>query len=141
MVTGKEVYKKWVKAWNEDLSIIDDITEDKCTVHQARTDGKASQAVKGPDALRGIIQDGLALFDDTVMSVEVGPIEEDSYVSARWKFTGKFKGGMPGANAEPGTEMTFHGMDMFLIKEGKIVEYWVCSDVLSLMEQMGVFEK
>lgn len=140
MMTGKELYEKWLKAWNEDVSLLEDITDEGCIVHQARTDGKSSLENKGPDALKGIIQDGLALFDDAVMSVEVGPIEENSYVSARWTFTGKFNGEMPGATAEAGTEMSFHGMDIFLIDNGKLAEYWVCSDALNLMEQMGIFD-
>lgn len=137
----KEIYLKWMDAWNTDLSILDDIVSENCVVHQKRTDGKSSYDLTGPEALKGIIIDGLALFDEAEMSIEVGPIEEDDYVSARWTFTGSFKGGMPGAKAEKGKEMSFHGMDIFLIKEGLIHEYWVSSDVLDLMVQMGVFEK
>lgn len=136
---NKHIYIQWMKAWNEDASVVDSIASESCIVHQKRTDGKSSYDFKGPEALKNIITEGLALFDQAKMTVEVGPIEEGEYVSARWTFTGKFKGGVPGAKAEKGKEMTFHGMDIFLIKDGFIQEYWVSSDVLDLMEQMGMF--
>lgn len=136
---GKVLYNQWVKAWNEDLSIVEEIASSDCLVHQARTDGKSSLEKRGPEALMSIISDGLALFDEAKMSIEVGPIEEKAYVTARWKFSGKFKGGMSEAKAKPGKEMTFHGIDMFLIENEKIKEYWVSSDGLSLMEQMELF--
>lgn len=138
-MNNKQIYTQWMKAWNEDASVVDSIASESCIVHQKRTDGKSSYEFKGPEALKGIIKDGLALFEKAEMSVEVGPIEERSYVSARWKFTGLFKGGIPEAKAEKGKEMTFHGMDMFLIEDNLIQEYWVSSDVLDLMEQMGMF--
>lgn len=137
---NKQIYTQWMKAWNEDTSLVEKVTSESCVVHQKRTDGKSSYDFKGPEALKGIITDGLALFEKAEMTVEVGPIEEGPYVSARWKFTGKFKGGIPGAKAEKGKEMMFHGMDIFLIKDNLIQEYWVSSDGLDLMQQMGMFE-
>lgn len=139
-MTHKELYTKWMNAWNGEINLLDTITSNECTVHQSRTDGRSSLEVKGPEALKGIIRDGLSLFDEARMTIEVGPIEEGEYVSARWNFSGKYNGKMPGAQAKAGTLMSFQGMDMFLIEEGKFREYWVSSDVLNLMEQLGVFE-
>ncbi len=34
---GKQVYDLWVKAWNGDVSVLDDVTAPNCTVHQARS--------------------------------------------------------------------------------------------------------
>ncbi|WP_404457205.1 ester cyclase [Oceanobacillus kapialis] len=136
---GKQIYELWVKAWNEDVSVLDEITASDCTVHQARTDGKTSDKIKGSEALKGIIKDGHAYFDNVKMLVEVGPIVDKSYVSARWKFIGSYKGGMQGAKAEIGEEVSFNGMDMFYVNDGLIKEYWVSSDGISLMEQLGIF--
>lgn len=136
---GKEIYKFWVQAWNEDIAVLDQITGPDCIIHQARTDGKSSYERTGVDALKGIIRDGCKFFVNVRMSIEVGPIVEEPYVSARWKFTGIYKGGMLGANAQAGEEMCFNGMDIFLIQDGKIKEYWVSSDGLYLMEQLKMF--
>ncbi|GAA0381778.1 ester cyclase [Bacillus horti] len=134
-----EIYPLWVKAWNEDINVLDEITSPDCIVHQTRTDGKSSTELTGKDALKGIIQDGCAFFDDVVMSIEVGPIVADPYVSARWRFTGKYKGGMNGAQADIGEEVSFHGMDIFLVNDGKIKEYWVSSDGIHLLVQLKMF--
>lgn len=140
MDSGKKIYEKWMKAWNEDISVIDSITSKDCVVHQARSDGKSSLEKRGADALKSIVLDGLALFERANMAIEVGPIEEGNYISARWKFSGEYKGGLPGAKTKSGTEMSFHGTDIMSIIDGEIVEYWVSSDTMNLMEQMGVFD-
>ncbi len=77
-------------------------------------------------------------FTDVKMSIEVGPIEEDDHVSARWKFTGTYNGKLSGAKAEAGKVISFYGMDIFLLEEGKIKDYWVCSDGVHFMQQLGM---
>lgn len=135
----KQIYESWVKAWNEDLSVLDKVTAPDCIVHQARTDGKTSNERRGAEALKGIIKDACAFFDDVMMEIEVGPIVDRPYISARWQFIGAYKGGMPGATAEEGKIMSFNGMDILQIEDGKITDYWVSSDGVHLMEQLGVF--
>ncbi len=135
----KQIYKLWVKAWDEDVSILEEITDPDCVVHQARMDGKSSEDQKGAEALKRIINEGCAYFDDVKMTVEVEPIVEEHYVSARWQFSGTFNGGMPGATAKKGTKVRFNGIDIMLITEGKIKDYWVSSDVVDLMVQLGMF--
>lgn len=135
----KQIYQQWVKAWNEDVSVLDEMTADDCTVHQARTDGKSSDERRGPEALKGIIADGRAYFTDVEMTLEVGPISDGAYVSARWKFSGVYNGKMPVAQADPEKKMSFHGMDIFRVENGKVKDYWVSSDGMDLMEQLGIF--
>ncbi|WP_018932947.1 ester cyclase [Gracilibacillus lacisalsi] len=134
-----QVYQLWVKAWHEDVSILDKITAPACMIHQARTDGKSTADKKGAEALKGIIKDACAFFDDVDMTVVVGPIIDSPYVSARWQFAGAYKGGMPGAKAEVGKIISFNGMDIMQVEDGKIKGYWVSSDGVHLMEQLGVF--
>ncbi|MFA1822467.1 ester cyclase [Virgibacillus oceani] len=136
---GREIYELWVKAWNEDVAVLDNITDPDCKVHQARTDGKTSDELKGVEALKGIITDGCSFFNDVKMMVEVGPIVDAPYVSAHWRFSGTYKGGMPGAKAEVGKKMNFNGTDIFLVKDGKIIDYWATSDGVYLLKQLGMF--
>lgn len=135
----KRIYELWVKAWNGDASLLDEITDPDCTVYQARTDGKSSDEGRGTEALKGIISDGGAFFNGVKMTAEVGPIVDAPYVTTRWKFTGTYNGKMPGAKAEAGKVIAFHGTDIFLVEEGKIKAYWVSSDGIHLMEQLGMF--
>jgi predicted ester cyclase len=134
----KQIYEFWLKAWNEDPAILHQITSPDCIVHQQRMDGKRSDDLKGVEALKRIITEGSAFFSHIQMTIEVGPIVEKDYISARWKFSGSYKGGMPGAKADVGKEISFMGIDIFLLKEGKIKEYWVSSDGIYLMKQLAI---
>jgi predicted ester cyclase len=44
---------------------------------------------------------------------------------------------MPGATAPEGTEVTFGGIDIMRVADGRLAEYWVSSDGISLMQQLG----
>lgn len=77
-------------------------------------------------------------FADLTFSVEISPITEGNMLAARWQSNGKYKGGIPGATVSTGTSITFGGMDIMRIEAGKIAEYWVSSDGLHLMTQLGV---
>lgn len=70
------------------------------------------------------------------MTLVVTPIEENNYVSARWNFKGRYNGEMQGARAKKGTSISFEGTDIFFIKDGKIKDYWVSSDVMDFMNQL-----
>ncbi|GAB2575161.1 ester cyclase [Gracilibacillus alcaliphilus] len=135
---AKELYLAWVKAWNEDVSILDQIVSPACLVQQARIDGESSHQQQGPEALKKMITEGKYYFSDVEMTVDVGPIVETPYVSARWTFTGSYKGGMDGATAEIGKKVQFSGMDIFLVKDGQLHEYWVSSDGIDLLSQLGI---
>ncbi|GGB58284.1 hypothetical protein GCM10011409_39710 [Lentibacillus populi] len=54
VLDGKQVYKLWVKAWNGDVSILNEVTSPNCTVHQARLDKKDSESRKGVEVLKEI---------------------------------------------------------------------------------------
>jgi len=135
----QQIYELWMEAWNEDVSVLKQITAPDCRVHQARMDGKSSDMIKGVEALETIITEGASFFDNVEMTLEVGPIINENYMAARWNFFGLYKGGMPGAKAKIGEKINFKGMDIFRVENGKIQEYWVSSDGIHLMEQLGMF--
>lgn len=137
-MNNKEIYQKWMDAWNKDLSNLDGIADEDCTVHQKRTDGRDSGQNKGQRALAEVITSGRHYFDDVEMTLEIAPVAEGDYVSARWNFTGTYNGKMAGASAAAGTEMSFSGMDIFRIENGRIQDYWVSSDGIDLMTQLGI---
>lgn len=136
---GKTLYQKWIDAWNRDISILNQITDEDCIVHQARTDGKDSSLLKGVTALSNIITSGKYFFEDTTMALVVPPIEENNFVCARWNFTGHYNGKMVGAKAKNGKVVSFDGTDIFRIDKGKIIEYWVSSDGIDFMNQLEMF--
>jgi predicted ester cyclase len=138
-MNGKEIYQVWMNAWNKDISILHDITDENCKVHQARTEGKDSDSTKGVKALMDVVESAKYYFENVQMSLVVQPIAEGDYVSARWNFKGSYNGNMEGARAEKGKHVSFDGTDIFRIENGKIKDYWVSSDVIDFMNQLEVF--
>jgi predicted ester cyclase len=56
-------------------------------------------------------------------------------VVARWTCTGTHRGPFVGL-APTGKRVTFIGINIFRLRDGKIVERWAIEDVLSLMQQL-----
>ncbi len=61
---------------------------------------------------------------DPVFSIEVGPIIDGEHVVVRWAATGHDGGGIPGAGAQVGTAVTFHGTDILRVAGNQVVAYW-----------------
>jgi predicted ester cyclase len=79
-----------------------------------------------------------SLMSDLVFSIDVGPIVDGDHLAVRWVATGHYGGGLPGAGAPVGTEVTFHGTDILRVSSNQVVEYWLNADTLDLMTQLQV---
>lgn len=134
----KEIYALWVEAWNTDSRLVEEIAHPNCLVHQVRTDEESATDLKGSYALKDILVKAKVLFDRVTMTVDVGPITQGGYLSARWTFSGNYLGGLPGSQAKAGKPIAFSGQDMMYMQEGKITDYWVSSDGVHLLEQLEV---
>lgn len=135
-MNGKEIYNLWIEAWNNDIDLLDEIADDSCTVHQSRIDEQDSEILKGPSALKEMINTSRYYFREYKMKLVIGPISEDNYISARWNFTGIYNGNMEGAKAKEGTKISFDGTDIFYLENDKIKDYWVSSNEISFMKQL-----
>jgi ketosteroid isomerase-like protein len=134
----RRLYRRWMlELWNGDLAVAEELVTDDFVIHQARADGAASEEPRGPEAVRQTVHDGHAPFDDLTFQIEVGPVVEGDMVAARWVGEGRYRGGMPGATAAPGTPVAFGGIDLLRARDGRFAEYWVSSDGLQLMAQLG----
>lgn len=135
----KQAYERWIgELWNGDLTVADELVTDDFLIHQARADGQPSEDERGPAALRALVEQGRAPFSEITFSVEAGPIAEGPSLACRWRAIGTYAGGIPGASAEPGTDVSFGGIDLLrAAPDGRFAEYWVSSDGLSLMQQLG----
>jgi predicted ester cyclase len=134
----RRLYRRWLlELWHGDLAAAGEIVTADFVVHQARVDGAASEDLRGPEAIVRMVREGHAPFDDLTFEIEVGPVVEGDLVAARWTCRGRYRGGMPGATAPTGTPVAFGGMDLLRVREGRFAEYWVSSDGLQLMAQLG----
>jgi predicted ester cyclase len=134
----RQLYRRWMlELWNGDLTVAEEIVTGDFVVHQARADDATSEEVRGPGAVTRMVEEGHAPFDDLTFEIEVGPVVDGDLVAARWAGRGRYKGGIPGATAAAGTPVAFGGIDLLRARDGRFAEYWVSSDGLQLMAQLG----
>ncbi|MFD0716641.1 ester cyclase [Paenibacillus sp. GCM10027626] len=135
---NNDLYEKWVKAWNSDIHIVDSIVSENCIFHRNSASGVNAGEITGAEPLKKLIQNGTKPFKEHQMEIVVGPITTPEYVSVRWRFTGKYNGKIPGAKAKKNKVIAFEGIDIFKIQDGLISEYWVNSEEMSTMQQLGM---
>jgi predicted ester cyclase len=134
----RRLYRRWMlELWNGDLAIAGELVTDDFVIHQARADGAASEGPRGPEALVQLVREGHAPFEELTFDIEVGPVVEGDMVAARWLGRGRYRGGLPGATAAAGTPVAFGGIDLLRAGDDRFAEYWVSSDGLQLMAQLG----
>ena len=136
--TSKDLWKRWVELWNGNLSIADEIIAPNFVAHFAPA-GASPGEVRGPDGLKQWIGGNMAAFTDYSFTTTVGPLADEDKVAGRWVFRATYQGGIPGASpAAAGKHVEYAGIDLFRIENEKIVEYWLCADMLQLLQQVGL---
>lgn len=133
-----ELFQQWLRLWNGDLSLASGIVADDYRLNMVPMDGSDLSHYAGPSGLAGWIGQMHRAFSPLKFEVQVGPLFSSDMIAVRWVANGTYAGGMPGAKALPGTRVSFAGADFLRIQQGKIAEYWVSSDMLSLMAQLGM---
>lgn len=135
---NRNLYSRWMEMWNGDLDAADEIFADDCLAHTAPSDVGEPPVYRGPNEMRNFVEMGRAIFNEVTFQAEGDLIVEGDQLATRWIAEGTYAGGMPGATASPGAPITFRGVDVWRIENGKVTEYWVSSDGLHFMAQLGV---
>lgn len=141
MITQNEtthLVNLWLELWNGDTSQAERFISPDFHLHAAMMGSGDSSAIRGPEGLVGWISQTRAAVPDLTFSVEIGPIVQDNYIALRWRAQGGYGGGMPGATAPAGTPVLFTGTDILRVEDDQLAEYWVNSDTLVLLTQLGV---
>lgn len=131
--TPAALYRRWIfDLWHGDFTVGQQILSPGFVGHWPTFD------VHGPEGAVEQIRQSHAYFGDIENTVDVGPLVADGMVAARWTFHGTYRGGVPGTTAPPGTRVAFAGQDIFRVADdGLFAEYWVVSDGLGMMTQLG----
>lgn len=80
----------------------------------------------------------LAAFSDTLSTIDEMILAGDTAV-LRWTWEGNRSGTLPALGIPPtGKHVKFEGCSVYHFKDGKIVEQWEYSDMLGLLQQLGV---
>jgi steroid delta-isomerase-like uncharacterized protein len=91
---------------------------------------------KGIDAFKGVILGFRSAFPDIQLTVH-HEIAEDDLVVHHWTMTGTHQGAFQGIPAT-GKSLTWTGITIVRMADGKIVERWANVDVLAILQQLGV---
>jgi steroid delta-isomerase-like uncharacterized protein len=100
-----------------------------------RHDLRPTRAAPGGAGMAAIASAFRGAFPDLRMDVDL-ILSDGDLVAARWTSTGTFSG--PWGDVGPtGVRATFSGVNIFRIRDGRVVELWNHRDDLGLMEQVG----
>jgi steroid delta-isomerase-like uncharacterized protein len=127
---NKSLIRRLVEeGWNKrNLALVDELYAD-CVYHSP-----ATGEIKG-EALKQFLASMLAAFPDIRFTIQDQVAEGDKLVT-RWSCTGTHLGELVGL-APTGKQVTFSGMAIVRIVDGKIVEQWEESDALGILQQLG----
>ncbi len=100
-----------------------------------RHDLRPGDAPPGPEGQKLIAGMFRTAFPDMHLSVEFLVTEADMVV-ARWTIRGTHQGAWGGVRPT-GKKISFAGVNIFRIAEGKVAEIWNHRDDLGLMQQLG----
>ncbi|MGI5422354.1 ester cyclase [Actinomadura luteofluorescens] len=127
------LYERWLlEMWAGDFGLARELVTPDFVGHWPGHD------VHGADELIDVLRQGHAPFEGVTVTLDVGPIVDGDQVAARWTFGGRYKGGVPGATAPEGTDVSFEGHDVLRAEGGRFAEYWVISDVRALDRALGI---
>lgn len=132
------VWQNWVNLWNGDYTK-GTLISPKFRLHAAMLDGTSDTSITNPETLIQWIKQIRTSLHDMKFSTQVGPLVSGYYLVGRWIATGVYKGDIPGAKVSHGTIITFTGTDILRLKDGKIAEYWINSDMQSMLSQLKVY--
>ena len=104
--------------------------------HPGHTAGDGGDAVPGPDGVRRVVAVWRSAFPDLQFTLEDLVVEGDRVV-ARWTCRGTHRGVFRGL-APTGKRVTFTGMTLYRLAQGKIAEQWSVEDGVSLYQQLGL---
>jgi steroid delta-isomerase-like uncharacterized protein len=134
----KAVIWRFIAAiWHQgQFEAIDEVIAPTYVHHTSHTAGDGGQEVHGPDGVRGTVSAWRSAFPDLHFTLEDLLIEGDK-VATRWTCRGTHQGVFRGI-APTGKRVTFTGMTLYRIAQGKIVEQWTVEDGISLHQQLGI---
>jgi predicted ester cyclase len=126
---ARRVFEEVFNAGN--LPLIDTLAAPDVVIHYG-----GAGPVRGLDAYKRAFIGSQPAFPDMHFTIEAMIAEADQVVT-RWTMRATHGGEYLGA-AATGRQVTETGISIYRIGEGKIIEGWVQSDDLGVMQQLGI---
>ena len=136
MGSAREVYERGTKAFNDhDIDALMDVYAD-----DAEFRGPGGMVARGKDAIRQFTEGWIQGFPDCKVTASK-VIEADNHIVEEGVFTGTHTGVFPTPMGDiPPTGRSVSGayVDVFEIRDGKLVSDHLSFDRMELMEQLGL---
>lgn len=127
---NKKIIEDYMEeVWNKkNLSVIDEVFDESALIHsplgQLKTSAEMLETVK----------EWINAIPDIKVEL-LHTLEENGIVVSHWKATGTHKSDLNGRQAS-GNPVSYHGVTMYRLENGKVKEYWAYLDSWSLEKQM-----
>jgi len=115
------------------MSVADDIMAPDAIVHPV--DSFTPDLGTGPEGMKKIAALYRGAFPDIDITIDEITTAGDT-VTSRFTINGTHQGDLPGMPAT-GKQISIPGLDLYHIKEGKIVEFWHHADTLGMIQQLS----
>lgn len=133
---NKAIVRKFIEEVvnKHNLEVVDELFAPTYVLHLAGN----PEPMKGAESVKQAAQMYSSAFPDWHNTLDM-VIAEGNIVVTQWTERGTHQGVFQGI-APTGKQVTFIGMDIFRIDNGKIVEQWVYADMLGFMQQIGAVQ-
>ena len=131
--SNKAIARRFVQVWGDgNLDVLDELAAPSLVVRYPTI----PQVIQGSRAFRHVLAGFRSAFPDSALRVEE-EIAEGEKVVIRWSFSGTHKGNLLGVPAT-GKKVTWTGVTIYRIVDGKVVEEQGEEDFLGLFRQVGL---
>ena len=130
---NKAVARRFIQVWGDgNLDVIDELAAPSLAVRYPTI----PEVIQGSRAFRHVLAGFRAAFPDSALRVEE-EIAEGEKVVLRWTFSGTHNGSLLGVPAT-GKRVTWTGITIYRIVDGRVVEEQVEEDFLGFFRQVGL---
>ena len=129
---AQKILDNTAKLWNGgDIAIVDDLYSKEALYHNADF-----VDVKGPEKIKGFVKWVYTAYPDFAITFDE-PMKFKDRTVTTFKATGTNNGPLAGDMPPTGKRMSFNGVTIYKIENGKVTEAWVYYNQLPLYKQLG----
>ncbi len=130
---NKAIARRFIQVWGDgNLDIVDELAAPSLVVRYPTI----PEVIQGSREFRYVLAGFRSAFPDSALRVEE-EIAEGEKVAIRWSFSGTHKGSLLGVPAT-GKRVTWTGITIYRIVDGRVVEEQGEEDFLGFFRQVGL---
>jgi steroid delta-isomerase-like uncharacterized protein len=130
---NKAIARRFIQVWGDgNLDIVDELAAPALVVRYPTI----PEVIQGSREFRHVLAGFRSAFTDSALRVEE-EIAEGEKVAIRWSFSGTHKGSLLGVPAT-GKRVTWTGITIYRIVDGRVVEEQGEEDFLGFFRQVGL---